>query len=101
MSVIQALRRDGHDVVRAIDVSLAGTDDQAHLDSAVGEQRILLTQDADFLALSSRLLSDGGHHPGVIYWPQGKYGVGEVIRRLRQFLETTPPEGIRDLVKFL
>ena len=68
---------------------------------AIQENRVFLTQDTDFLALSSQLLSEGKHHPGVIYWPQGTYTIGQIIRKLKQYLETTTPESRRDLVKFL
>jgi hypothetical protein len=37
----------------------------------------------------------------VVYWPQGAYSIGQVIRRLKRYLETTTPESRRDLVKFL
>jgi hypothetical protein len=53
------------------------------------------------LALSSQLLSAGQHHAGLIYWPQGAYGIGQVIRKVKQYLGTTTPESRRDLVKFL
>jgi hypothetical protein len=101
LAVIKALRRAGHDVVRALDRYGEGTDDLTHFESAVRENRVFLTQDTDFLALSSAMLSEGKHHPGVVYWPQGVYRIGQVIRKLKQYLETTTPDSRMDLVKFL
>lgn len=101
LAVIRALRRAGHDVTRAGDIFPAGTSDVTHFERALGEGRVVLTQDADFLALSARILADGGHHSGVVYWPQGTYTIGQVVRKLKQYLETTTPESRRDMVKFL
>ncbi len=100
-TVIQALRRAGHDALRALESYEQGTEDLTRFERAVREDRVFLTQDTDFLALASELLSEGRHHPGVIYWPQGTCGIGQVIRKLKQYLETTTPESRRDLVKFL
>ena len=101
LAVIKALRRAGYDVLRALDRYPEGTEDVTHFQRAVQESRVFLTQDTDFLALSSDLLSEEKHHPGVVYWPQGAHGIGQVIRRLKQYLETTTPESRADLVKFL
>jgi hypothetical protein len=101
LAVIKALRRAGHDVLRALDRYPEGTADVPHFERAAQEHRVFLTQDTDFLALASKKLAEGKHHPGVIYWPQGAYGVGHVIRRLKQYLETTTPDSRADLVKFL
>ena len=101
LAVIRALRRAGHDVTRAREVFPEGTSDDTHFERAIRERRVLLTQDTDFLALSSAILSQGRHHPGVVYWPQGVYTIGRVVRQLNQYLETTTAESRRDMVKFL
>ena len=101
LAVIKALRRAGHDGVRAQEAFPESTPEATHFDRAIVQGRILLSQDTDFLTLSTKTLSEGKHHPGVVYWPQGAYGIGQVIRRLKRYLETTTPESRRDLVKFL
>lgn len=101
LAVIRALRRVGHDVTRARAVFPEGTSDESHFERAIGDRRVLLTQDSDFLALSARILAEGRHYPGVVYWPQGVYSIGQVIGRLKQYLETTTPESRGDMVKFL
>jgi hypothetical protein len=78
-----------------------GTDDVTHFERAALEERVFLTQDADFLGLSARLLSTGRHRAGEIYWPQGTYRIGQIVRKLKQYLETTTPEHRKDMVKFL
>jgi hypothetical protein len=101
LAVVKALRRAGHDVLRSSDALGEGGDDDDHLFRAIGEDRRILTQDADFLSLSTEILSRGEHHPGIVYWPQQTYSIGVVIRRILAYLQTTSPEGRRDLVKFL
>lgn len=78
-----------------------GTRDEEQFEAAIRAERLFLTQDADFLALSVKILSQGRHHPGIVYWPQGTHSLGQVIRRLRQYLATTTSESRKDLVKFL
>ncbi len=101
LAVIRALRRAGHDPVRFRDYFPEGTNDDVHFERAIHEERVLLTQDTDFLGLSAKVLSEGKHHPGIVYWPRGVYRLGQVIQRLKQYLEATTPETRRDMVKFL
>ncbi len=101
LAVVSALNRQGHDVVRALQVFGEGVQDTIHFQRARADRRVLLTQDADFLRLSAQLLSEGGHHSGIVYWPQSTYSIGEVIRRLIRFLETTSEDSRQDLVRFL
>jgi hypothetical protein len=101
LAVIRALQRDGHDVVRARECFPAGTADEVHFDRAIADDRVVMTQDADFLALSARVLAGGRRHAGVIYWPQAAYSIGQVIRRLKQYLESSSEESRRNSVKFL
>ena len=98
---VRALGRAGHHVLRGQDLLGQGAADEAHLERAIAEGATLLTQDTDFLSLATKVLSEGKHHPGIVYWPQGKYGTGEVIRRLRQYFQTTSAASRRDMVKFL
>jgi len=101
LAVIRALRRAGHDPVRFRDYFPEGTSDDLHFERAIKEGRVLMTQDTDFLGLSAKVLAEGKHHPGIVYWPQGLYRLGQVIRRAKQYLESTTPETRRDMVKFL
>ncbi|HEY2414364.1 MAG TPA: DUF5615 family PIN-like protein [Pirellulaceae bacterium] len=52
--LVSALRNDGHDVLYIKEVA-AGADDQAVLQLAASQQRILLTEDKDFGELVVRL----------------------------------------------
>jgi predicted nuclease of predicted toxin-antitoxin system len=61
--VAEALRDEGHDVIRASEVGQARADDQQILNTAISEGRILVTLDehfGDWVILPLR------RHPGVI-----------------------------------
>lgn len=53
-SLVDALRKDGHDVLYAVE-SLRGASDDELLARAFSEQRLLLTEDKDFGELVCRL----------------------------------------------
>ena len=60
-ALVDVLRRDGHDVLYAIE-SLRGATDDDLLTRAVSERRILLTEDKDFGESWSTV--SGGRHTG-------------------------------------
>ena len=63
---ISALRRNGFDVVTAVEAGLNGEADPVHLEFAASEGRVLISQDDDFL----RLHAAGVQHAGIVYFPQ-------------------------------
>jgi hypothetical protein len=65
-AILKALRRNGFDVVTAHDASLSGQPDVLHLEFAARKNRVLISQDDDFL----RLHSSGMQHAGILYFPQ-------------------------------
>jgi len=63
LGVAQALRREGHDVMRASEVGQARSDDQLILMKAIAEKRILVTLDEHF---GDWVILPLSKHPGVI-----------------------------------
>jgi predicted nuclease of predicted toxin-antitoxin system len=63
LDVAQALRDEGHDVMRASEVGQARADDYEILQKAISENRILITLDEHFGDWVILPLSE---HPGVI-----------------------------------
>ena len=63
VEVAQALRDDGHDVVRASEVGQARADDRKILQTAITEDRILVTLDEHF---GDWVILPISEHPGVI-----------------------------------
>jgi predicted nuclease of predicted toxin-antitoxin system len=61
------LQKAGHDVVRPVDVGLAGASDARHLEHAIRHGLVALTRDRDdFRELHQLVLTAGGTHPGLL-----------------------------------
>jgi len=63
LDVAQALRNEGHDVIRASEVGQARADDAEILERTTSEDRILVTLDEDF---GDWVVLPLSKHPGVI-----------------------------------
>ena len=63
LDVAQALRGEGHDVIRASEVGQARADDHQILQKAITEKRILVTLDEHF---GDWVILPLSKHPGVI-----------------------------------
>lgn len=63
LDLAEALRNDGHDVIRASETGDARSDDAQILQKAIGENRILITLDEHFGDWTVLPLS---MHPGVV-----------------------------------
>jgi hypothetical protein len=57
-------------------------DDSVLLAAAFSEQRVMLTNDADFLALASELARRGEVFAPIYFWPQQQRGIGEIMRKI-------------------
>ena len=78
--LIDALREDGHDVF-AVRKFARGIDDEAVLDLARQEERVILTEDTDFGELVYRLRRPT---EGVILLRLGLMAISEKLYRLRK-----------------
>lgn len=76
-AVIYGLRQRGIDVLSVPEADMMGASDEVHLAFALTEGRVLVTQDTDFL----RLTTAGALHAGVVYAPQHT-PIGDMIRGL-------------------
>ena len=76
--VARGLRRHGIDVTTTIDANLRSQSDEAQLAFAAQTGRILVTHDADFLALAAR----DAAHSGIAFCNKSARSVGEIIRGL-------------------
>ncbi len=78
-AVALGLRLRGIDVSTTHDPGLQDADDLAHIAYAVAEDRVIFTQDDDFL----RHHHAGVPHAGIVYSKQGSRSIGEVVRYLK------------------
>lgn len=95
-AVVRGLRRQGVDVLTALEATMQGTSDEEHLALATREGRVLFTQDADFL----RLHAIGVAHAGIAYVPQHT-PLGRITRGLLLIYEVLDADSMKGKVEFL
>jgi uncharacterized protein with PIN domain len=95
-AVTKGLRQRGVDVLTAAEANMLGAEDEAHLALALQQQRVIFTQDHDFL----RFHAAGMNHAGIAYAPQGT-SVGDIIRGLMLIYQVLSADEMRNHVEFL
>ncbi len=95
-AVVNGLRQRGVDVLPVAEAGLLGASDEEHLAFARREERVLFTQDDDFL----RLHASGAVHAGLVYTPQ-QTPVGETIQGLMLIHELMTPDEMRGHVEYI
>jgi predicted nuclease of predicted toxin-antitoxin system len=83
LEVGEALRSEGHDVVRASEVGQSRSDDQEILETAISENRILVTLDEHF---GDWVILPLKRHPGVIRLKVNPTTSENVLKLLLPFL---------------
>lgn len=96
-AIAQGLRRRGIDVTTTPEQSLTGISDEAQLQFAVSENRVIFTQDTDFL----RMNQTNTNHCGIVFCSQGNKSIGEIIRGLILIWELLEPRDMYGKVEFL
>ena len=97
LAVAEGLRRRGIDVTTTPEAGLLAASDEEHLAFARRENRVVFTEDADFL----RLHAAGTQHSGIVYCHQQSRSVGEIIRGLVMIWEILDSEDMRNRVEYL
>lgn len=95
-AVINGLRQRGIDVLTTPEAAKIGETDLSHLTFAKNKQRVIFTQDADFL----RLHADGLQHSGIVY-TSPKSSIGQTIRGLVLIHEVLRPDEMVNHVEFI
>jgi predicted nuclease of predicted toxin-antitoxin system len=83
LDVAQALRSEGHNVVRASEVGQARADDQEILQKSIDENRVLVTLDQHF---GDWVILPLSKHPGVIRLKVNPTTSSNIIKLLIPFL---------------
>jgi predicted nuclease of predicted toxin-antitoxin system len=92
-----ALRKRGIEITTASDALLLGQTDEAHLNSARLENRVIVTHDSDFL----RLHAQGHLHAGIVYSSPQSCTLGDLIRLLAILWELVSADEMCNRVEFL
>ena len=96
-AVANGLRLRGIDVTTPAAAQLLGASDAAHLAFALAEDRVIVTQDDDFL----RLAGQGVEHAGIAFVNPRRHGIGRIIHQLAHLWRTRSAEDMRGRIEFL
>jgi hypothetical protein len=95
-AVAAALRRHGIDVVTTAVAGLLSAPDIVQLEHARNTNRVMATQDGDFLGLHYQTT-----HAGIAYCEQGSRSIGEIVEGLVLIYEAFSAEEMVDHVEYL
>gem|GEM_PF-1908599 len=80
--LVQALRQRGMDVVRVQDRGREQADDADLLDEALTDERVMLTNDMDFLILAAERTAQQERFAPIFFWPQQRRSIGQLVRSI-------------------
>jgi predicted nuclease of predicted toxin-antitoxin system len=96
-AVAEGLRRRAIDVTTTPDAGLMRATDEQQIAYATGQNRVIFSQDQDFL----RLNASGVPHAGIAYCQKDTKTIGEIIQGLVLIWEVLEPEEMQNRVEFL
>lgn len=96
-AIAQVLKRRGIDVTTTPEKSLIGVSDEVQLEFAKSQNRVIFTQDTDFL----RMDRANSNHYGIVYSYQGNKSIGEIIKGLILIWELLEPSEMVGKVEFI
>ena len=95
-AVARGLKKQGIDVITTGEAGRLSTPDEEQIAFATADERVVFTQDKDFLIMHSA----GQEHAGIAYARLG-ISVGDAIRGLVLIHELLEPEEMRNKVEYL
>lgn len=95
-SVALGLRLRGVDVSTTHEAGLQDAADLAHIEYALAEERVIFTQDDDFL----RHHEAGVPHAGIVYSKQGSRSIGEIVHYLKLMNDCLAPDDMIGKVEY-
>lgn len=95
-AVINGLRQRGVDVLTTPEAAKMGSTDLEHLIYARDNQRVIITQDADFLRLHAKEID----HAGIVYSPT-QTPPGDVIRGIILICEVLSVDEMKNHIEFI
>lgn len=97
-AIAAALRHRGFDVLTVGNAQLLGADDlKAILPFAFSQHRVLITRDADFLAMHA----EGKSHAGIVHWHGKRRNVKEAIHYVLQLSRKETSASMVGIVRYI
>lgn len=99
--ITEELRRRGVDVLTVQEDNRQGTPDSDILNRAIELQRVIFSQDQDFLVEANLCQTERRSFTGVIYARQTRVSIGDCIRDLEIIAKASEPEDLANRVQYL
>jgi hypothetical protein len=101
-ALVYRLRARGLDVVTPEEAGTRGFADEAQLDWATAQGRVLYTFNIpDFCRIHSNYMRQEREHKGIIVCHQQRYSIGEQMRRILKLAATKSAEEMVNNLEFL
>ncbi len=100
-AIADGLAAKGIDVLTAAADGRADWDDERILERATELQRLVFTQDADFLVIVHAWITQGQDFAGLVYGHQLRVTIGQAIRDLELVAAVMEPHEMRNRVEYL
>lgn len=101
LAITIGLRFRGIDVITVQEDERTGTPDPILLLRATELERVIFSQDQDFLVEAKRRQSEGINFSGVIFARQSRVSIGDCIRDLEIIAKVGEPEEFANRVQYL
>ena len=100
-AITAGLRRRGLDVLTSQEDGTRENDDESLLARATSLNRVIFTQDEDFLSLAAEWQANSREFCGIIFAHQLGPGIGRIIDDLELLAKASEPDEVRNRVMFL
>jgi predicted nuclease of predicted toxin-antitoxin system len=101
LAIVEGLKRRGVDVLRAQEDGTERLGDSDLLDRASALQRVLFTQDGDFLEECAKRQTGSISFSGVIYAHQMRITIGQCVRDLELIAKVYEPADMAGRIEHL
>jgi predicted nuclease of predicted toxin-antitoxin system len=100
-AITNALKLRNVDVLTVQEDCRTGAADQIILDPAIELERVIFTQDDDFLTIANYFQQQGIYFTGVIYAHQQSVTVGDCVRDLEIIAKAAEKKDLANQVQYL
>jgi hypothetical protein len=100
-AITRGLRQRGIDVLTADEDQTAQWDDEALLRRAAELDRLMFTQDDDFLDIGHQWQRSAREFAGIVYAHQLRVTIGQAIRDLEVIVQVMLPDEMKNQIEFL
>jgi predicted nuclease of predicted toxin-antitoxin system len=100
-AVARGLQRRGVDVLIAMDDGTSTWDDESILIRATELDRVVCTEDSDFLTISARWVSEGREFPGIVFLRQQDVSIGVAVNELEMCAKVISTDEMQGRIHYL